>query len=70
MYNRATAENYLQYKNALCLFKIMNSIPPHTTEWVPLNFNQILTTRQSKFKTLKQNNRRVGLNALANRFLF
>ena len=33
-----------------------------------LNFNQILTSRQSKFFSLRGNNKRVGLNAIANRF--
>ena len=39
----------------------------HTYEWIALNFNQILMSRQIKFKALKANKRRVGLNALANR---
>ena len=37
-------------------------------EWCALNFNQILTSRQSKFKSKKANKLKVGLNALPNRF--
>ena len=36
-------------------------------EWLELNFNQVFTSRQTKFITLKTNRRKVGLNALANR---
>ena len=37
-------------------------------EWCAQNFNQILTLRQSKFKSRKANTLKVGLNALSNRF--
>ena len=65
-YNRATHENFLLYKHAISLFKLIND-PTFTTEWVALNFNQILTSRQTKFIATKTNKRKVGLNALANR---
>ena len=68
MYNRATPENYLLYKHALCLFKMINITPPYSLEWAALNFNQILTSRQVTFRSLQQHKHRVGLNALANRF--
>ena len=67
IYKRATPENYLIYKHALCLHKLVNSKAPHTIEWVSLNFNQILTTRQTSFMTHKNNKQKVGLNAMANR---
>ena len=38
-----------------------------TREWLELNFNQVFTSRQTKFITVKTNIRKVGLNALANR---
>ena len=41
--------------------------PSKLNEWVALNFNQILTSRQTKFISAKANKRKVGLNALANR---
>ena len=65
-YNRATPEKFLLYKHAISLFKLMNN-PTFTTEWVALNFNQIFTSRQTRFLSTRANNRKVGLNALANR---
>ena len=65
-FNRATPENYLLYKHALALFKLLTN-ENFTTEWVALNFNQILTSRQTLFMSLRANKRKVGLNALANR---
>ena len=59
MYNRATPENYLLYKHALCLFKLINCEPPHTYEWVALNFNQILTSRQTTFKIMRNNKKKL-----------
>ena len=67
MHNRAILEKYLLYKHALSLYKLTNEESPHSIEWVALNFNQILTSRQSTFKIAKVNLRRVGLNALSNR---
>ena len=67
IYKRATPESFLLYKHALSLFKLINC-PIFQTEWVALNFNQILTSRQTKFFSAKANKRKVGLNALANRF--
>ena len=46
----------------------MNCNPPQTLEWVAINLNQILTSRQTTFKTNKNNKKKVGMNALANRF--
>ena len=64
--NRATPEKIMIYKHALMLFKIYNS-NDQTTEWVNLNINQVLTSRQTKFKINKTNISKIGLNALANR---
>ena len=36
-------------------------------EWLHLNQNQILTSRQTHFKILKSHLLRVGLDAIANR---
>ena len=65
-YNRATPENFLIYKHAIMLHKLYNS-NTYTNEWVQLNYNQILTSRQINFISSKSNRTRVGLNALANR---
>ena len=66
MCNRALPEIVLLYRHALLLHKLMND-HSHTCEWVHLNFNQILTPRQTTFMARKRNRKRVGLNAFANR---
>ena len=66
MNNRALPEQMMAYKHALLLFKLYNSKIP-SLEWMYLNFQQTLTSRQSLFKTMKNNKLRVGNNALANR---
>ena len=67
MNNRATPEKIMMYKHALAFFLLYN----HTNlslEWCALHFNQILTSRQTKFKSGKSNRLKVGQNALTNRF--
>ena len=39
-----------------------------STQWVNLNVNQILTSRQMNFLIMKTNNTKVGLNILTNGF--
>ena len=65
--SRATPDQMMMYKLALSLFKIYNS-NYNSIEFIKLNFNQILTSRQTKFITTKNNRTKVGLNNLANRF--
>ena len=45
----------------------MNCETSHTYEWVALNFNQILTSRQTTFKATKNHRKIIGLNAFDNR---
>ena len=66
MFGRALPENFLLYRQALLLHKFLNS-NCHTNEWIHLNFNQILTSRQTTFMATKNNRKKVGLNAFANR---
>jgi hypothetical protein len=66
MCSRSLPENFLLYRHALLLHKLINS-NSHTCEWVHLNFNLILTSRQTTFMSRKNNNKRIGLNAFANR---
>ena len=66
IYKRATPDQVLLYKHALNLYKLMKD-SEFTTEWVSLNFNQILTSRQNKFLAGRANNKKVGLIAFANR---
>ena len=67
MNNRATPKKILMYKHSLALFRLYNHNEP-TLEWCALLFNQVLTSRQTKFKSKKSNKLKVGLNALAKRF--
>ena len=66
MNQRATPESMLLYKLSIQLFKLYNS-NEHSLEWISLNLNQILTSRQSKFQIMKTNDKMVGLNILTNR---
>ena len=61
IFKRSTPNNYMVYKHALCLFKLMNEPSPHSMEWVSLNLNQIITSRQTKFKIMAINSKRVGI---------
>ena len=63
---RATPEKFMIYKHAIQLFKLYND-GCNSLEWQFLNFNQVLTSRQTLFHSIKANLKRVGLNALANR---
>ena len=53
MNKRAPPETMLLYKLSIQLFKLYNQ-NEHSLEWVSLNLNQILTSRQSKFQILKK----------------
>ena len=67
MCERATPEMYMNYKLALCLYKLYN-VEFNPIEFVLLNNNQIFTGRQVKFFSIKSNTFKVGINSLANRF--
>ena len=66
MNNRALPDSIMHYKTAIQLYKLYNS-NEQSLDWICLNFNQILTTRQTKFMILKTNRTKVGLNTMANR---
>ena len=66
MCNRATPIQVMRYKLALCLHKLYNS-DYNSIEFLSLNFKQVITGRQTKFKCFKDNNTKVGLNTLSNR---
>ena len=67
MNKRETPEKSMMFKHALALFRPYNNTKP-SLEWCALHFNQILNSRQTKFKSRKSNRLKVGLNDLANRF--
>ena len=58
--------SYMNYKLALCLFKLYNG-NFNSNKFVQLNLNQILTSRQTVFKTSKNNVFKVGMNSLTSR---
>ena len=66
MNNRALPESFMTYKTAIQLYKLYNS-NIYSKDWVDLNFNQILTSRQTTFMILKTNKSKVGLNTIPNR---
>ena len=65
---RATPEMMMNYKLALCLYKLHN-IEFNSIEFALLRFNQILTGRQTNFITLKSNWYKNRNNSLSNRLL-
>jgi hypothetical protein len=64
---RATPEMYSKYKLGLILCRTFNDEIPEN-KWLLLNFDQINTSRQTKFYIRKTNNFLVGMNVLTNRF--
>ena len=64
---RATPKQMSEYKLAIQLYKVFNDGVPNN-EWINLNYEIVVTSRQSKFATRRLNNNRIGLNILVNRF--
>ena len=64
--NRATPSQMLLYKHAILLFKLYNTLNS-TSDWVKLNFQQTLTSRQVNFKISQTNKYKIGLNLIGNR---
>ena len=69
MAGRATPNQMINYKLALQLYKFFKYRCP-TMDWVSLNFNQIMGTRQKKFSINMTNSKRVGMNALSSRLWY
>ena len=63
---RALPNQLIKYKHSILLHKMYNSYCPEA-DWIDLNFDQILTTRQTKFKVIKSNKYIVGNNLLTTR---
>ena len=64
---QAMPDSRMHYKAALQLHKLYNATNP-SLDWISLNIDQILTTRQTVFQNLKSNKTKVGLNILTNKF--
>ena len=56
MNNRATPEKLMTYKHSLALYRLYNQVQKPTIECCALNVNQIFTSRQTEFETVKANN--------------
>ena len=67
--DKSMIENYRPVANLCCVSKLFNE-SFNSLEFTLLNFNQLLTGRQTLFKTLKSNCYKVGLNSLSNRLYF
>ena len=67
MNNRAMPEAFMPYKLAIQLHKLYN-VGNFSLDWIALNFDQILTSRQTNFLISKSNKHKVGMNILPNRF--
>ena len=67
MNNRAMPKAFLRYKLEIQLHKLYNACNP-SLDWIALNFDQILTSRQTHFLISKSNKHKVGMNILPNRF--
>ena len=65
MNNKALPDSMMVYKLSIQLFKLYNA-KEHSHKWIYLNFNQIITSRQTTFYIFKTNNRKVGINVLTN----
>ena len=63
---RATPNQMLICKHALLLFKLNNCIDT-TADWIQMNFQQILTSRQMNFIISRDNNCMIGGNLICNR---
>ena len=63
---RATPPQFQIYKHAILLFRLYNSIDT-TSDWVRLNFQQTLTSRQTNFVIFQNNNYKIGNNLICNR---
>ena len=69
MAGRATPNKIMSYKLALQLYRTFNDQTP-TQDWLNMNQNIILSSRQSKFSINKSCRLKVGMNVLSNRFNF
>ena len=62
---RVLPEQMMFYKHSILLHKLYNYQFPQV-EWIALNFQQLSTSRQTKFLIIINNKRKVGNNIIAN----
>ena len=63
---RALPNQILEYKHSLILDKLYNTQIP-LMDWIELNFNQTLMSRDKVFNIIKANTTKVGKNLLKSR---
>lgn len=56
---RATSNQMITNRYSFLAYKLYNQALPRS-DWIYFNFNQILTSRQTTFQTIKSNNYKVG----------
>ena len=66
---KSSPSQLIEFKHAIMLHKLYNEQLP-VADWIDLNFDQILTSRQSHFKITKSNTFKVGDNKLATGLTF
>ena len=64
--NRALPNQLMNFKHSILLHKLFNNHSP-SMDWVELNLNQAITSRESNFNLLKSNKTKIGNNLLSNR---
>ena len=61
----ALPEQMILFRHAILLYKLYNIAIPEM-ESTAINFQQLLTSRQTNFSVVKSNQKRVGNNILGN----
>ena len=56
----------MEFKHSILLYKIFNTHLP-SLDWVELNFNHAISSREKFFITLKSNSTKIGNNILSSR---
>ena len=69
MAGRATPNQLMDYKMALQAYKTINH-EITTADWVSINYNNTITSRQTKFSINKMNRYKVGMNVFSNRLWY
>jgi hypothetical protein len=67
MANRVTPTMFLKYKLSLLLLRKLN-LEITESDWLSLNFDQIITSRQTLLNVSKSNNFNVGMNVIKNKW--
>ena len=65
--NRATPNEFCNYKHALLLHKLIHTEIP-SSDWIDMNFQQNFNNRSTKINFFKNNRFKVGENLMCNRF--